>query len=148
MSNPWPFQDRRGMFQAGKMVHEPSSPPARRSSGSGGVTEAIRRGSTSSNSGLDKTTSNTSTNSASSPPPTTQGQRRKSSTSGGLFGNLTNMKRGADNRGEDYHERRESHGDSQAGGAFSGWYNKTFRGVQQPQSASTSDAPEKRGVME
>lgn len=66
-----------------------------------------------------------------------------------LFGNLTTMKRGS----EDYGQRRESHTDTQAGGMFSGWYNKTFRGMQgqEPAGATAAQAKrqeEKRGVME
>jgi len=68
-----------------------------------------------------------------------------------LFGNLNTMKRGS----EDYNERRMSHTDSQPGTMFSGWYNKTFKGLQgqQPAGDATSTAQsgrqdDRRGVME
>lgn len=43
-----PWEDRRGMFQRGKEVHD----PARRPSQSGGVIEAVRRASVASNNSL------------------------------------------------------------------------------------------------
>lgn len=61
------------------------------------------------------------------------------------------MKRGS----ADYSQRRESYGDTQTDGAFSGWYSKTFKGIQ---ARGTADAAqgggqagaqqERRGVME
>lgn len=44
------------------------------------------------------------------------------------------MKRGS----ADYDQRRESYGDTQTGGAFSGWFSKTFRGLQGQEPANAA----------
>lgn len=68
-----------------------------------------------------------------------------------LFGNLMNQKRGS----EDYGERRSSFGEmtGSSGGLVSGWYNKTFKGVQptaqqQQTMQQGMQKEQKRGVME
>ncbi|EME83213.1 uncharacterized protein MYCFIDRAFT_211267 [Pseudocercospora fijiensis CIRAD86] len=136
MSTPW--EDRRGMFQRGKEVHE----PARRPSQSGGVIDAVRRASVSSQSSVTKSPSNGPAAAPASP----TGQRRRSSTaSQGLFGNLTQHKRGS----EDYEARRASHTEQMmSGGVIGGWFNKTFRGVGKPADAQEPGKDSKRGVME
>ncbi|EME46710.1 hypothetical protein DOTSEDRAFT_70646 [Dothistroma septosporum NZE10] len=133
------WQDRRGMFQRGKEVHE----PARKMSGSGtGVMEAVRRASTVSNS--DKSfVSNPLSNDPAAPVSSTAARRRSSAASGGLFGNLTHHKRGS----EDYADRRASQTEALgSGGAVGGWFNKTFRGIESP--GAPGQTQEKRGVME
>ncbi|KAK5125951.1 hypothetical protein LTR85_011306 [Meristemomyces frigidus] len=137
MSSPTStWEDRRGMFQRGKEVHEPGKPVTRRESGSG-IVDAVRRTSTASIEALEKTTSNSSAS------PTSQ--RRRSSNTGGLFGNLTQHKRGS----EDYGERRSSHAEQRPAGVLSGWYNSTFRGMTgSKQPTETTQQKQKRGVME
>ncbi|KAM3425216.1 hypothetical protein BST61_g7171 [Cercospora zeina] len=132
-----PWEDRRGMFQRGKEVHD----PARRASQSGGVIEAVRRASvTSNNSLVEKPLSN---DPAAPSSPTSQ-RRRSSAASGGMFGSLTQHKRGS----EDYATRRGSHAEQlTSGGAVSGWFNKTFRGISAPGEQQKS-TEQKRGVME
>lgn len=49
---------------------------------------------------------------------------------------------------EDYGERRASHTEHQAEGLVSGWYNKTFKGVQNQTGSQTGNQQERRGVME
>ncbi|KAK4543250.1 hypothetical protein LTR36_005800 [Oleoguttula mirabilis] len=136
MSSPTStWQDRRGMFQSGKEVHEPGKPVTRRESGSG-IADAVRRASTASIDALEKTTSSSSASPSS---------QRRSSNTGGLFGNLTQHKRGS----EDYGERRNSHAEQRPAGMMSGWYNSTFRGMtgaKQPSTETTQN--QKRGVME
>ncbi|KAF2157023.1 hypothetical protein K461DRAFT_289383 [Myriangium duriaei CBS 260.36] len=138
MSSPTgsPWSDRRGMFQKGKEVHEPHKPVFT----SEGVADAVRRASVSSTGSMDKTTSNT-TNGGTSP----TDQRRRSSTASGLFGNLTQHKRGS----EDYSQRRASHSDQSAqGGIFGNWYQNTFKGAGKPAGDKVKGADGKRGVME
>ncbi|KJX97715.1 hypothetical protein TI39_contig468g00023 [Zymoseptoria brevis] len=141
-----PWQDRRGMFQRGKEVHEPARRPSQSYGGAGGtaVLDAVRRGSTaSSNAGslVDKPLTNDPGSSPSSP---IGGGRRRSSaaSNGGKFSNLTHHKRGS----EDYAARRASQTEQNqaGGGVMAGWFNSTFRGVQKP----SEQKPEKRGVME
>ncbi|KAK4626507.1 hypothetical protein CLAFUW4_04984 [Fulvia fulva] len=137
-----PWQDRRGMFQRGKEVHE----PARKMSGSGGtgVIEAVRRASTSSQSDKSLVSNPLSNDPASPASPSTTARRRSSAASSGLFSNLTHHKRGS----EDYADRRASQTEGYGqGGAVSGWFNKTFRGIQSP-AAPGQTQQEKRGVME
>ncbi|EMD01172.1 hypothetical protein BAUCODRAFT_118880 [Baudoinia panamericana UAMH 10762] len=136
------WSDRRGMFQKGKEVHEPSVPSERRNSG-GGIADAVRRASVSSANTLEKTVTGTTSNSSSDPSSPTSQRRRSSNTA--LFGNLTTHKRGS----EDYSERRASHSDQNASGFVSGWYNSTFRGHvsgNKPTEATQKDPT--RGVME
>lgn len=65
MSTAWGFEDRRGMFQGGKEVHEPSK---RRPSGtSGSVTEAVRKASITASETVQKVTSNTSNTAGEAP---------------------------------------------------------------------------------
>ena len=60
-----------------------------------------------------------------------------------MFGSLAQHKRGSD----DYATRRGSHAEQLAsGGAVSGWFNKTFRGINAPGDQKAAD--QKRGVME
>ena len=69
------------------------------------------------------------------------------SSGGGLFANLTSHKRG----GEDYGARRSSVEEMEAkSGAYSGWYNSTFRGMQKvkEEAAEKKAGEERRGVME
>lgn len=62
-----------------------------------------------------------------------------------MFGNLIAHKRGS----EDYGERRASHTEHENGGMVSGWYNKTFRGMQTSNGTQTGNQQEqRRGVME
>ena len=64
-----------------------------------------------------------------------------------MFGNLSNMKRGS----QDYSERRTSQNEQlgTGGGMVSGWFNSTFKGVQQqPQQKPANTQQDKRGVME
>ncbi|KAL9532793.1 hypothetical protein SMMN14_03470 [Sphaerulina musiva] len=141
-SSSTPWEDRRGMFQRGKDVHDPAR--RRPSQGGGGVAEAVRRASVTSNNS-DPLASPTLSSSSSM-----EGQRRRSSAaSTGLFGNLTQHKRGS----EDYATRRGSHAEQlpQYGGLVSGWFNKTFRGITPTTTTATSDAKlaeQRRGVME
>ncbi|KAF2723141.1 hypothetical protein K431DRAFT_311231 [Polychaeton citri CBS 116435] len=140
-SNPW--SDRRGLFQKGKEIHEPTE----RRSSQGSVSDALRRasvGSVGSGTTLEKTPTTSSSTGGSS-------DRRRSSAAsgGGLFGNLTSMKRGS----EDYETRRASHAEmtGNQGGVLSGWYNKTFKGMQNQNNPGNpaqkpSDAS-RRGVM-
>jgi hypothetical protein len=74
------WQDRRGMFQRGKEVHEPSV--RRPSQGSGGAIEAaVRRASTASNGSLgDKPLSNDTASPAAYYPTASESRRRVSST--------------------------------------------------------------------
>ncbi|KAK4504011.1 hypothetical protein PRZ48_004926 [Zasmidium cellare] len=138
MTSPSDWSDRRGLFQKGKEVHE----PGRRLSGSGGVMDAVRRASTSSTSEKGSFVSNPLSNDPASPPSPTSQRRRSSAASSGLFGNLQQHKRGS----EGYDERRASHTDQlTTGGAVSGWFNKTFRGVN---PVAEDKSGEKRGVME
>lgn len=141
------------MFQRGKEVHEPGKPVTRRESGSG-IADAVRRASTASIDALEKTTSNDSGS------PTSQRRRVSDSTywqtlksvradrlsqssNTGLFGTLTQHKRGS----EDYGERRSSHAEQRPAGVLSGWYNSTFRGMTKPVD-TTTQGNQKRGVME
>ena len=155
------WQDRRGMFQRGKEVHE----PARKMSGSGatGVIEAVRRASTSSQSDKSLVNNPLSNDPAAPSSPSTAARRRvsppspspltlpdtsdifqSSAASTGLFGNLTQHKRGS----EDYAERRSSQMEALGqGGAVSGWFNTTFRGIQSPSTEGPGQT-QKRGVME
>ncbi|KAI5367213.1 hypothetical protein Slin14017_G022490 [Septoria linicola] len=139
MSSPsgQPWEDRRGMFQRGKELHD----AARRPSQSGGVIEAVRRASVTSNgSVVDKPLSNDPAPPAS---PTSQ-RRRSSAASSGLFGSLAQHKRSS----EDYAARRSSHADQlQSGGVVAGWFNKSFRGITTPGDQKTAEQ-QKRGVME
>ena len=67
----------------------------------------------------------------------------QSSATSGLFGGLTNMKRGS----EDYAERRQSQNEMVgSGGMVSGWFNQTFKGHAKPADNQNKDT--KRGVME
>ncbi|KAJ9618322.1 hypothetical protein H2203_009240 [Taxawa tesnikishii (nom. ined.)] len=133
MSNPW--EDRRGLFQRGKEVHEPGSPVTGRRGSGGSISDELSK--TMSN----QTTSSNSGAADSNASPTSQ-RRRSSNTA--LFGNLTQHKRGS----QDYGERRSSIGEQGAkSGMFGTWYNQTFRGVQKPEN-QTGSAESKRGVME
>ncbi|KAF2163671.1 hypothetical protein M409DRAFT_68277 [Zasmidium cellare ATCC 36951] len=139
MSSPSEWSDRRGLFQKGKEVHEPGR---RLSGGAGGVIDAVRRASTSSTSEKGSFVSNPLSNDPASPASPTSQRRRSSAASGDLFGNLQQHKRGSDG----YDERKASHTDQlAAGGAVSGWFNKTFRGVN---PVAEDKSGEKRGVME
>lgn len=62
---------------------------------------------------------------------------------GGMFSNLTNVKRGS----QDYGDRRTSQGEmmGSGGGVVSGWFNSTFKGMQKP---ADNQKDQKRGVME
>lgn len=76
----------------------------------------------------------------------------QSSQSSGLFNNLNAQKRGS----QDYNERRASYTEmaGNSPGLVSGWFNKTFKGIEKP--AMSNDAKmmeqkkreERRGVME
>ncbi|WPG99983.1 Hypothetical protein R9X50_00280700 [Acrodontium crateriforme] len=134
MSSP-PWQDRRGMFQRGKEVHE----PARRPSTGANVVEAVRKASVSSVGAIEKVVTGESVASASPSSPISQ-RRRSSNASGGLFGSLTQAKRGS----EDYGERRASH--VEQGALTSGWFGSTFRGTGVQKAAVPK--PERKGVME
>ncbi|KAK5133610.1 hypothetical protein LTR08_007558 [Meristemomyces frigidus] len=140
VANPW--QDRRGMFQRGREVHEPGNPvPANRRTSGAGLSDAVRRSSTSSDDDLKKTTSNSSTGNPNSP----SDQRRRSSNTGGLYGNLNQLKRGS----QDYGERRSSHSDHMPTGMLSGWYNSTFRGMAGSKAPADEMQQKKRsGLME
>ncbi|GAB7362298.1 hypothetical protein MBLNU230_g2316t1 [Neophaeotheca triangularis] len=141
-SNTW--QDRRGLFQRGKELHEPGK-PARTS---GELSETMRRASTTSSSGsaaagLEKTMSGSSAAGGA----TAAGNRRRSSNqNGSLFNNLNQQKRGS----QDYGERRASWAEMQGSagqGVVSGWFNKTFRGVQ-PGSTAAAGAEGGAGLNE
>lgn len=84
---------------------------------------------------------------------------QSSAASQGLFGNLTNHKRGS----EDYSERRASYTEmaGNSPGLVSGWFNKTFKGhMDKPGASMGNDGKmmglgseqqkkeERRGVME
>lgn len=162
MTNTW--ADRRGMFQAGKAVHEPA--PANRRVSQDGVGAAIRRASINSVNSVEKTPSGTTPSPVSSQRRRVSDERaaiqrsyylrlvQSSAASNGMFGNLTSHKRGS----EDYGERRASHHEQrEAGGLVSGWWNSTMRGVQKPQGIPTTTAQQiaqqkaedrRRGVME
>ena len=69
------------------------------------------------------------------------------SSGGGLFANLTTHKRGS----QDYGARRSSVEEMEAkSGAYSSWYNSTFRGMQKvkEEGAEKKAGEERRGVME
>jgi len=142
------WQDRRGMFQRGKDVHQ----PGRKLSNQFGDPLAGRRtsiGSTGSV-GLEKTDSIEE--------PGAQ-RRRSSAANRGLFENLNTHKRGS----QDYTERRASYTEmaGNSPGLVSGWFNKTFKGMEKPvtntatmgndgkmMSAEQKRVEERRGVME
>ncbi|CAK3768017.1 Hypothetical predicted protein [Lecanosticta acicola] len=141
MSQSW--EDRRGLFQRGKEIHEPGRKLSG-SAGAGGVMDAVRRASTSSgNSGnlVDKPLSND----PGSPTSPTSQRRRSSTASGGLFSNLQHHKRGS----EDYANRRASQTEAlgTGNGLVSGWWNSTFRGIKKPNNLPEA-ADSKKGVME
>lgn len=74
---------------------------------------------------------------------------QSSAASSGLFGNLTQHKRGS----EDYVDRRASHSEQNPTGVVGGWFNSTFRGMQaggKPEAAGEGGGQKKqtRGVME
>jgi len=69
-TNLW--QDRRGMFQKGKEVHEPGNPIGERRTSGAGIADAVRRASVSSVNSIEKTISNTGGSATSS-----SGQRRR-----------------------------------------------------------------------
>ncbi|KAF2860212.1 hypothetical protein K470DRAFT_77231 [Piedraia hortae CBS 480.64] len=140
-SNPW--QDRRGLFQRGKEVHEPSKPTGRRPSEGSRIIDSLRRASVSSTNSLEKT----KTASSDAPSPTSPSSQRRMSSNAGIFGNLAQMKRGS----EDYGQRRQSQEEmiGSGSGIFSTWYNSTFKGVQKTNPTGTQQShAEKRGVME
>jgi len=69
------------------------------------------------------------------------------SSGSGLFANLTTHKRGS----QDYGARRSSVEEMEAkSGAYSSWYNSTFRGMQKvkEEGAEKKVGEERRGVME
>lgn len=64
-----------------------------------------------------------------------------------MFANLTSHKRGS----QDYGTRRASVEEMEAkSGAYSGWYNSTFRGMQKVKEEVVGEKKrdERRGVME
>nr|OQO32595.1 hypothetical protein B0A51_00159 [Rachicladosporium sp. CCFEE 5018] len=133
MSAPSTWEDRRGMFQAGKVVHEPGRKMSKQfgdpiAGGAGSILNQTGSPRKSSDMGPPRKSTDLSGGANGSP-----NRRRSSAASGGLFSNLHDVKRGSQDHGERRASRDEMTGTKP--GLVSGWFGQTFKGAQKDGTA-------------